>query len=70
VIGSHCVATRGISEQHKSRFLESQGNDTTASEACQISLIKPGSKVITVAGGKFGERWQDIYDAYAASLSI
>lgn len=40
------------------------GSGTTAFEAAQVSLIKPGSKAITVAGGKFGERWQDIYDAY------
>lgn len=40
------------------------GSGTTAFEAAQVSLIKPGSKAITVAGGKFGERWQDVYDAY------
>lgn len=40
------------------------GTGTTAFEASQVSLVKPGSKAITVAGGKFGERWQDIYDAY------
>jgi len=40
------------------------GSGTTAFEAAQVSLIKPGSKAITVASGKFGERWQDIYDAY------
>lgn len=46
------------------------GSGTTAFEATQISLAKPGSKVITVAAGKFGERWQDIYDNYAKSLNI
>lgn len=46
------------------------GSGTTAFEAAQISLVRPGSKVLTIAGGKFGERWQDIYDAYAASLNI
>jgi aspartate aminotransferase-like enzyme len=40
------------------------GSGTTAFEAAQISLIKPGGKALTVAGGKFGERWQDIYDTY------
>jgi len=40
------------------------GSGTTAFEAAQISLLKPGSKAIVVAGGKFGERWQDIYDNY------
>ncbi|MFA9479911.1 alanine--glyoxylate aminotransferase family protein [Phycisphaerales bacterium AB-hyl4] len=46
------------------------GSGTTAFEASMISLIKPGSKAITVAGGKFGERWQDIYDQYASFLNI
>ncbi len=40
------------------------GSGTTAFEAAQVSLISPGSKALTVAGGKFGERWQDVYDAY------
>ena len=40
------------------------GSGTTAFEAAQVSLIEPGKKALTIAGGKFGERWQDIYDAY------
>jgi len=46
------------------------GSGTTAFEAAQVSLAKPGSRVLTVAGGKFGERWQDVYDAYAKSLDL
>ncbi len=46
------------------------GSGTTAFEATQISLAKPGSKAITVAGGKFGERWQDIYDTYHKFLGV
>jgi len=46
------------------------GSGTTAFEASQISLARPGSKVITIAGGKFGERWQDIYDVYAPTLNL
>ena len=40
------------------------GSGTTAFEAAQTSLIEPGAKALTIAGGKFGERWQDIYDAH------
>ncbi len=40
------------------------GSGTTAFEATQISLTPPGTKAITVANGKFGERWQDIYEQY------
>ncbi len=40
------------------------GSGTTAFEAAQTSLVKPGTKALTIAGGKFGERWQDIYETY------
>ena len=39
------------------------GSGTTAFEAAQVSLIEPGQTAITCASGKFGERWQDVYDA-------
>lgn len=53
-----------------SPVLSIAGSGTTAFEASQISLARPGSTVITVATGKFGERWQDIYDQYARFLDI
>ena len=41
------------------------GSGTTAFEAAQVSLLpEHGGRALTIAGGKFGERWQDIYDAY------
>ena len=40
------------------------GSGTTAFEAAQASLAIPGSKALTISTGKFGERWQDVYDAY------
>ena len=46
------------------------GSGTTAFEAAQVSLAVVGSTVITASGGKFGERWQDIYDIYAPALEI
>lgn len=46
------------------------GSGTTAFEAAQLCLAKPGSTVMTVGGGKFGERWQDIYDVYAPTLGL
>lgn len=54
----------------KGPVLSIAGSGTTAFEAAQISLSRPGSKVIVVASGKFGERWQDIYDAYAKTLGL
>lgn len=44
------------------------GSGTTCFETVQVSLSLPGTKVIAVSSGKFGERWQDIYDAYAGFL--
>ncbi len=46
------------------------GSGTTSFEASLVSLTRPGSKVMTIAGGKFGERWQDIYDQYAPFLDV
>ncbi|QQE10649.1 alanine--glyoxylate aminotransferase family protein [Planctomycetota bacterium] len=46
------------------------GSGTTAFEAAQLCLVKPNSKVITCAGGKFGERWQDVYDVYGKFLNV
>src|SRR5688500_9927405 len=46
------------------------GSGTTAFEAAQVSLARPGSTVVAVAGGKFGERWQDIFDQYAGTFGL
>lgn len=43
------------------------GSGTTAFEAAQVSLMPGGAKALTVSCGKFGERWQDIYDAYGVA---
>ncbi len=40
------------------------GSGTTAFEAAQVSLTPPRTRAITVAAGKFAERWQDIFDGY------
>jgi aspartate aminotransferase-like enzyme len=48
----------------KGPVLTIPGSGTTAFEATAISLIRPGARAITIASGKFGERWQDIYDQY------
>jgi serine---pyruvate transaminase len=51
----------------KSPVLTITGSGTTAFEAAQVSLVRPATKAITIASGKFGERWQDIYDAYGVA---
>jgi aspartate aminotransferase-like enzyme len=46
------------------------GSGTTCFESAQISLAVPGTKAVTIASGKFGERWQDIYDAFAPFVKM
>ncbi|MEW6776250.1 MAG: alanine--glyoxylate aminotransferase family protein, partial [Bdellovibrionota bacterium] len=40
------------------------GSGTAAMEGSMTNLLSPGQKVITVNGGKFGERWGNICKAY------
>lgn len=39
---------------------------TGVMEAAVANLLSPGDKAITVEGGKFGERWTELCDAYGA----
>lgn len=43
---------------------------TGAMESAVINLLSPGDTVITVEGGKFGERWTEICKAYAINTEI
>lgn len=43
---------------------------TGAMEATVCNLLSPGDKAITVEGGKFGERWAELCEAYKAKPSI
>lgn len=54
----------------ESPVLSIAGSGTTSFEAAQLSLAKPGSTVISIAAGKFGERWQDVFDVYAPVLNL
>lgn len=64
--------TRGLQTifQTAGPVLSIAGSGTTSFEAAQLSLAKPGSTVISVAGGKFGERWQDVFDTYAPYMQL
>lgn len=46
------------------------GSGTTAFEAAQLSLIAPGERTVSLASGKFGRRWQEIYDRIPSALRI
>lgn len=40
---------------------------TGAMEAALVNLLSPGDKVITINGGKFGERWGNLCKAYGVN---
>ncbi|MCX5714344.1 MAG: alanine--glyoxylate aminotransferase family protein [Candidatus Omnitrophica bacterium] len=43
---------------------------TGAMEAAVVNLLSPGDTVITVEGGKFGERWTEICQAYGITADV
>jgi len=44
------------------------GSGTAAMEAAIVNTCSPGEKAICVRGGKFGERWADICEAYGIEV--
>src|SRR5688572_27429948 len=56
--------------QTKQEVLTISASGTGAFEAAFQSLFSPGETVITVAGGKFGERWGNMAKAYGLNAVI
>ncbi len=54
--------------QTKNDIMVFASSGTGAMEASVSNIISPGDKVITVNGGKFGERWGQICRAYGADV--
>lgn len=46
------------------------GSGTAAMEASVANLLSPGDKAITIQGGKFGERWTEICQAYGVVTQV
>jgi aspartate aminotransferase-like enzyme len=46
------------------------GSGTAAMEASVCNLLSPGDKAITVQGGKFGERWTEICQAFGIDAIV
>jgi aspartate aminotransferase-like enzyme len=44
------------------------GSGTAAMESAVVNVCDPGEKAIVVQGGKFGERWAEICEAYGVSV--
>lgn len=53
--------------QHDVLILASSG--TGAMEAAVSNVLSPGDRVVVVRGGKFGERWGEICEAYGVTAS-
>ena len=41
---------------------------TGGMEACVVNALSQGDKAVVVRGGKFGERWAEICEAYGVSV--
>jgi aspartate aminotransferase-like enzyme len=54
--------------QTKQDVLMLSGSGTAAMEAAVCNTLSPGDKVITIEGGKFGERWSEISRAYGLEV--
>jgi len=56
--------------QTKSDVYLIPASGTGAMEAAVCNLLSPGDKVITVEGGKFGERWTELCQAYGVEAKV
>lgn len=54
--------------QTKQNVLILSASGTGAMDACVSNLFSPGDPVITINGGKFGERWTKIAQAYGLNV--
>ena len=54
--------------QTKEEVLLFSSSGTGAMEAVVANLFSPGDKVLVIRGGKFGERWAEIADAFSLKV--
>lgn len=53
---------------HDPLILTSSG--TGAMEAAMVNLTEPGDEILVIEGGKFGERWRKLGEAYACQTHV
>lgn len=65
-------ATKGLQEvfQTKNPVITLASSGTGAMESAVCNLLSKDDKVLTVSGGKFGERWAEICKAYGVNAKI
>lgn len=56
--------------QTKSDIAIITGSGTSAMEAAMASLVSPNTPVLVLVGGKFGERWQELAQAYGCDMTV
>lgn len=56
--------------QTKSDIAILTGSGTAAMEAAVSNLVSPGSRVLVITGGKFGERWLELVQAYRGDVTV
>lgn len=56
--------------QTKNEVFILASSGTGAMEAAVVNLLSPGDAVITVEGGKFGERWTELCKAYGINCEV
>ncbi|MCK4342760.1 MAG: alanine--glyoxylate aminotransferase family protein [Phycisphaerae bacterium] len=54
--------------QTKNDVITITGSGTAAAEAAIVGCHPPGSKMLTVEGGKFGQRWGEIAEQYGINV--
>jgi len=56
--------------QTSTEVLVFAASGTGAMEAAVVNTLSPGDKALVVRGGKFGERWGEICQAYGVNLEV
>lgn len=46
------------------------GSGTAAMEAAVANLVSPGTRALVLVGGKFGERWLELVQAYRGNVTV
>lgn len=66
------AANKGLQYVYQTRnpVVSLAGSGTAAMEASVANFLSPGDKAITVQGGKFGERWTEICQAYGIDAIV
>ena len=56
--------------QTQNDVLMLSSSSTGAMEASVVNLLSPGDKALVIGGGKFGERWAEICEAYKLQVHL